>query len=118
MNYFFEGKRNFEKNDATYLTNIYSLLTNDLFISYLAWPSPDVQQWFILTSRRFENKPLSGTVLEKCAEALKLPANVLIALKQDTGTLTARAVVRHLFPSKARTMDDISDSIREAILGN
>lgn len=81
-------------------------------------PSPDIQRWFILTARRFENKPLSGAVLERCAEALKLPASVLIALRQDTGTLTARAVVRHLFPSKSRTLDDISDSIREAILGD
>ena len=44
------------------------------------------QRWFILTAKRFENKPLSSNILEKFAEQLKLPTNVLIALRHETGT--------------------------------
>ncbi|CAF1293920.1 unnamed protein product [Rotaria sordida] len=82
----------------------------------LPMPPPEIQQWFVHTAQRFENKPLSGTVLKDSSRVLKLPANVLISLKQNTGTLTARAIVRHLFPSKNRTTDDMTENIRQSIL--
>ena len=82
----------------------------------LAFPPPDVQQWFSHIAQRFESKPLSGAVLEKFSKELKLSAKTLISLTQSTGTLTARAIVRHLFPSKARTLTDISNEVRESIL--
>lgn len=94
----------------------FELLFHDIL--FVAMPTPDIQKWFIETAQRFENKPLSGTALEKFSQALHVPANVLISLRQDTGTLTARAIVRYLFPSKSRTLNDISDSIRESILGD
>ncbi|CAF4507210.1 unnamed protein product [Rotaria sp. Silwood2] len=82
----------------------------------LPMPPPEIQQWFAHTAQRFENKPLSGTVLKDFSRVLKLPVNVLISLKQNTGTLTARSVVRHLFLSKSRTTDDMTDDIRQSIL--
>ncbi|CAF1483657.1 unnamed protein product, partial [Rotaria sordida] len=82
----------------------------------LPMPPPEIQQWFVHTAQRFENKPLSGAVLKDFSRVLKLPVNVLISLKQNTGTLTARAIVRHLFPSKNRTTDDMTENIRQSIL--
>ena len=80
-------------------------------------PPPEIQQWFVHTAQRFENKPLSGTILKDFSTALNIPVNVLISLKQNTGSLTARAIVRHLFPSKSRTLDDITEATRQSILG-
>ncbi|CAF3318336.1 unnamed protein product [Rotaria sp. Silwood2] len=91
-------------------------MTDDIRQSILAMPPPEIQQWFVHTAQRFENKPLSGTVLKDFSRVLKLPVNVLISLKQNTGTLTARSVVRHLFLSKSRTTDDMTDDIRQSIL--
>ncbi|CAF4053979.1 unnamed protein product [Rotaria magnacalcarata] len=79
-------------------------------------PPPEIQQWFSQTAQRFEKKPLSGTVLENFSKQLNLPVKVLISLTQSTGSITARAIVRYLFPSKSRTLEDISDSVRDSIL--
>ncbi|CAF4425912.1 unnamed protein product, partial [Rotaria magnacalcarata] len=81
-------------------------------------PPPEIQQWFSQTAQRFEKKPLSGTVLENFSKQLNLPVKVLISLTQSTGSLTARAIVRYLFPSKSRTLEDIPDSVRDSILGS
>lgn len=91
-------------------------LLNIWLIFILAIPPPDVQKWFQHVAQRFENKPLSGSVLQKFSDELNIPVNVLISLKQETGTLTARAIVRYLFPSKRRTMDDITNIVRRSIL--
>ncbi|CAF3942074.1 unnamed protein product [Rotaria magnacalcarata] len=58
-------------------------------------PPPEIQQWFSQTAQRFEK-------------------NHYRAL---TGSLTARAIVPYLFPSKSRTLEDIPDSVRDSILG-
>ncbi|CAF4297275.1 unnamed protein product, partial [Rotaria magnacalcarata] len=79
-------------------------------------PPPEVQQWFKYTAQRFENKLLSGSVLKDFSGALGMPSNVLISLTQDTGSLTARAIVRYLYPSKTRVLSDIENKTREAIL--
>lgn len=79
-------------------------------------PPPDVQKWFVHVSQRFESKPLSGSILEKFSDELNIPPNVLISLKHETGTLTARAIVRYLFPSKSRTLEDITGLVRRSIL--
>ncbi|CAF3309742.1 unnamed protein product [Rotaria socialis] len=81
-------------------------------------PPPEIQQWFSQTAQRFEKKPLSGTVLENFSKQLNLPVKVLISLTQSTGSLTARAIVRYLFPSKSRTLEDIPGSVRDSILGS
>ena len=80
-------------------------------------PAPEIQRWFIHTAQRFENKPLSGTVLTDFSKALKLPANVLISLKQNTGSLTAHAIVRYLYAAKNRTVADLTQATRQLILG-
>ncbi|CAF4941425.1 unnamed protein product [Rotaria sp. Silwood1] len=100
------------KNQVTYLQEQNEMLNATM----LPMPPPEIQQWFVHTAQRFENKPLSGTVLRGFSTALDVPVNILISLKQNTGTLTARAIVRHLFPSKSRTMDDMTDDIRQSIL--
>ncbi|CAF1332771.1 unnamed protein product [Rotaria sordida] len=108
------------------LSDKYQILTNKvaalqqqnemLNATMLPMPPSEIQQWFVHTAQRFESKPLSGTVLKDFSRVLKLPVNVLISLKQNTGTLTARAIVRHLFPSKNRTTDDMTENIRQSIL--
>ncbi|CAF2133021.1 unnamed protein product [Rotaria magnacalcarata] len=82
----------------------------------LALLPPEVQQWIKYTAQRFENKLLSGSVLKDFSVALGMPSNVLISLTQDTGSLTARAIVRYLYPSKTRVLSDIESRTREAIL--
>ena len=80
-------------------------------------PPTEVQKWFIHVANRFEDKPLSAAVLEKFSQEIGLPTDVLIALKQSTGSLTARSIIRHLFPSNSRTIEDVSVKLRDAILG-
>ncbi|CAF5108297.1 unnamed protein product, partial [Rotaria sp. Silwood1] len=70
------------KNQVTYLQEQNEMLNATM----LPMPPPEIQQWFVHTAQRFENKPLSGTVLRGFSTALDVPVNILISLKQNTGT--------------------------------